>query len=85
MGVMSSSGSFANGGVGVVCLAIVRGLFEYIDVKIENSSKLISLAIAYSGLQDFVLALIPWFVIMKLQMRKKEKFGIAIAMSLGIL
>lgn len=40
---------------------------------------------AYSGAQDFVLALLPWVVIMKLQMRKKEKVAVALAMSLGVL
>ncbi|KZF19790.1 hypothetical protein L228DRAFT_271109 [Xylona heveae TC161] len=39
---------------------------------------------AYSGLMDFLLALLPWTVIWKLQMRKREKVGVAIAMSLGI-
>jgi hypothetical protein len=40
---------------------------------------------AYSGAQDFILALLPWTMMWNLQMKKKEKFGIAIAMSLGIL
>ncbi|KAL2005576.1 hypothetical protein VTN00DRAFT_10069 [Thermoascus crustaceus] len=39
---------------------------------------------AYSGAQDFVLALLPWTIIWRLQMQKKEKLGIAVAMSLGI-
>ncbi|CAG7934982.1 unnamed protein product [Penicillium nalgiovense] len=39
---------------------------------------------AYSGAQDFVLALLPWTIVWKLQMRKKEKLGVAFAMSLGI-
>ncbi|KAK2766813.1 hypothetical protein FQN54_006127 [Arachnomyces sp. PD_36] len=39
---------------------------------------------AYSGAQDFVLALLPWIIIWGLQMKKKEKFGIALAMSMGI-
>jgi hypothetical protein len=34
---------------------------------------------------DFILASIPWAVLWKLNMRKREKFGIAFAMSLGIL
>lgn len=45
----------------------------------------IVLPLAYSGAQDFVLALLPWTVIWGLQMKKKEKFGIALAMSMGIL
>jgi hypothetical protein len=34
---------------------------------------------------DFTLALFPWFLIWKLQMNKREKFGVALAMSLGVL
>ncbi|KAJ5907896.1 hypothetical protein N7495_000578 [Penicillium taxi] len=39
---------------------------------------------AYSGAQDFVLALLPWTIVWSLQMKRKEKVGIAVAMSLGI-
>lgn len=39
----------------------------------------------YSGAQDFVLALLPWIIIMRLQMKMKEKIAIGVAMSLGIL
>jgi hypothetical protein len=39
----------------------------------------------YSGIMDFILALLPWKVIWKLQMKRKEKFGVALAMSMGIL
>ncbi|KAL4962845.1 uncharacterized protein BDV14DRAFT_191333 [Aspergillus stella-maris] len=38
---------------------------------------------AYSGAQDFLLALLPWTIVWNLQMKKKEKLGVAIAMSLG--
>jgi hypothetical protein len=41
--------------------------------------------LAYSGAQDFVLALLPWTLVWNLQMRKKEKIGVAFAMSLGVL
>lgn len=34
---------------------------------------------------DICLAMLPWPIILKLQMRKKEKFGVAIAMSMGLL
>ncbi|KAF9699560.1 hypothetical protein EKO04_002643 [Ascochyta lentis] len=39
----------------------------------------------YSTLMDFLLALCPWLIIHKLQMRKREKFNIIAAMSLGCL
>jgi hypothetical protein len=41
--------------------------------------------LAYSGCMDFILAVLPWAVLWKLQMRRREKFGIAIAMSMGVL
>jgi hypothetical protein len=34
---------------------------------------------------DIALALLPWQTIWKLQMKKREKIGVAIAMSMGIL
>jgi hypothetical protein len=34
---------------------------------------------------DFVLCILPWTVVWKLQMKPKEKIGIAIAMSFGLL
>jgi hypothetical protein len=40
---------------------------------------------AYSALWDFLLATLPWFIVWKLQMNKREKFGVALAMSLGVL
>lgn len=34
---------------------------------------------------DIVLALLPWSVVWKLQMQKKEKIEVAVAMSMGVL
>ncbi|KAK1756994.1 hypothetical protein QBC47DRAFT_451496 [Echria macrotheca] len=39
---------------------------------------------AYSGVMDVVLAMIPWKLIWGLQMRKQEKIGVIVAMSMGI-
>ncbi|KAK3934750.1 hypothetical protein QBC46DRAFT_462456 [Diplogelasinospora grovesii] len=39
---------------------------------------------AYSGIMDLVLAIIPWKIIMSLQMQTKEKIGVALAMSMGV-
>ncbi len=33
---------------------------------------------------DFVLAFLPWKIVWNLQMKNKEKFGVAAAMSLGV-
>ncbi|KAI0837562.1 hypothetical protein F5Y06DRAFT_270757 [Hypoxylon sp. FL0890] len=38
----------------------------------------------YSALMDFVLALLPWPLILHLKMKTKEKIGVAVAMSMGI-
>lgn len=42
-------------------------------------------AASYSATMDILLALVPWTVIMKLKMERKEKIGVAICMSLGIM
>ncbi|KAF4967944.1 hypothetical protein FSARC_4597 [Fusarium sarcochroum] len=39
---------------------------------------------AYSAATDFVLALLPWAMLWNLNMKNKEKFGVAVAMSLGV-
>ncbi|KAH7009008.1 hypothetical protein EDB80DRAFT_683986 [Ilyonectria destructans] len=40
---------------------------------------------SYSAAADFTLALFPWLLIWHLQMRTREKAGVAVAMSLGVL
>ena len=39
----------------------------------------------YSGIMDIVLALFPWKIIAGLTMNRKEKFGVLVAMSMGVL
>ncbi|KAG5756993.1 hypothetical protein H9Q70_000409 [Fusarium xylarioides] len=39
---------------------------------------------AYSAATDFILALLPWAMLWNLNMKNKEKFGVAVAMSLGV-
>ncbi|KAK0652735.1 hypothetical protein B0T16DRAFT_369512 [Cercophora newfieldiana] len=39
---------------------------------------------AYSGILDLVFAIIPWQIIMRLQMARREKIGVALAMSMGV-
>lgn len=46
---------------------------------------MVLILVAYSAATDFILALLPWVILWKLQMKKREKFGVAVAMSLGIL
>ncbi|KAI3323264.1 hypothetical protein HD806DRAFT_498644 [Xylariaceae sp. AK1471] len=40
---------------------------------------------AYTALVDFTLVFLPWRILMKLQIRRFEKIGAGLAMSLGIL
>lgn len=39
----------------------------------------------YSAVMDVALAFLPWKFIWSLQMSKKEKIGVVIAMSMGVL
>lgn len=45
---------------------------------------LTNLTEGYSALMDIVLALLPWKLIWPLNMRKKEKIGAIVAMSMGV-
>ncbi|SPO06835.1 uncharacterized protein DNG_09529 [Cephalotrichum gorgonifer] len=38
----------------------------------------------YSALMDFILAFLPWKLLWRLNMQKKEKIGVIIAMSMGV-
>ena len=40
---------------------------------------------AYSSLMDFLLSICPWLIIHKLQMRRREKWNVIVAMSFGCL
>lgn len=40
---------------------------------------------AYSAAMDFMLAMVPWVVILNLRMQRREKLGVMFCMSLGIL
>jgi hypothetical protein len=39
---------------------------------------------AYSAAMDWLLALVPWAIIMKLNMKINERIGVAVCMSLGL-
>ncbi|EFY86117.1 hypothetical protein MAC_07851 [Metarhizium acridum CQMa 102] len=49
-----------------------------------GSNVSLPILVAYSAATDFILALLPWVILWNLQMKKREKFGVAVAMSLGI-
>jgi hypothetical protein len=40
---------------------------------------------AYSAVVDMALALLPWKYLLGQQMSKKEKIGVTVAMSMGVL
>lgn len=42
-------------------------------------------ATAYSGCMDVILAFLPWIVLWNLETKKREKAGIALAMSMGFM
>lgn len=42
-------------------------------------------AASYSAAMDILLAMVPWAVLMKLKMQMREKVGIAVCMSLGLM
>ncbi|KAI0132004.1 hypothetical protein BJ170DRAFT_591986 [Xylariales sp. AK1849] len=46
--------------------------------------KYMTFSTAYSAAMDFVLAVVPWAVIMKLNMAYKEKIGFAVCLSLAV-
>ncbi|KAI1457485.1 hypothetical protein F4805DRAFT_475017 [Annulohypoxylon moriforme] len=48
-------------------------------------SRLLSIVLAYSGFSDFALVLLSWSIVMKLRIDLKEKIGVGIAMSMGLL
>ncbi|KAB5523063.1 hypothetical protein GE09DRAFT_1229810 [Coniochaeta sp. 2T2.1] len=41
-------------------------------------------AAGYSAAMDFVLAMLPWRIIWKMRMNRREKFGVTVAMSMGV-
>ncbi len=41
--------------------------------------------LVYSGAMDIVLAILPWKIIWALTMNRKEKVGVMVAMSMGVL
>lgn len=47
--------------------------------------KLTRRIVGYSAAMDFVLAILPWKMIMGLQMNKREKIGVVVALSMGIM
>jgi len=62
--------------------------FQEVCCKDAAATPWISLTrvlLAYSAALDIILAILPWPLIWTLQMTKREKFGVALAMSMGFM
>lgn len=72
----------------VQCMPIRKSWDPFVDGRCWSPTVIVHYNIfsaAYSALMDLSLALLPWKLIWGLQMKKKEKIGVAVAMSCGIL
>ncbi|KAF4852435.1 hypothetical protein CGCSCA4_v002684 [Colletotrichum siamense] len=70
--------------------AIALGIFGGCKTSLLYGYLLLEMQLAdyakvYPAASDFILALLPWKIVMGLQMKKHEKIGVAIAMSMGVL
>ncbi|KAF4445479.1 Integral membrane protein [Fusarium austroafricanum] len=71
----------------VKCTPFERVIDSSAPGKCWNKQKLFTyqlFASCYSGALDFVLAFLPWPIILGLSLRWRERVGVAIAMSLGV-
>lgn len=59
--------------------------FAFGETETRTSESTDLMYAAYSAATDFTLALLPWAILWNLQMKRREKFGVAVAMSLGVL
>jgi len=72
----------------VQCMPLRKAWDPFVDGKCWPPTVIVHYNIfsaAYSALMDLSLALLPWKLIWGLQMKRKEKIGVAVAMSCGIL
>jgi len=71
----------------IKCWPIPKIWDSTVEGKCIPASTIITLfqwSAGYSGIMDIVLALCPWVMLWKMTMTTREKFGVAIAMSMGI-
>lgn len=72
----------------VQCIPFEKGFDNRIPGRCMDKSIPIGygmFAATWAAIMDFALALMPWVLLWNVQMRMKEKIGVAIAMSLGLL
>ncbi|KAK1956043.1 hypothetical protein LY78DRAFT_686404 [Colletotrichum sublineola] len=53
--------------------------------RVQDSVVMAMVSNGYSALVDFILSLLPWAIMRGLGMKRHERIGVAIAMSLGII
>lgn len=44
---------------------------------------MLGLGLVWGVISDFILSLLPWIMVWKLRMKKAEKYGLAVALSMG--
>ena len=52
---------------------------------LDYSGKAEQVGAAYSGAMDLTLSILPWKIIWNLRMTRREKTGVLLAMSMGVL
>jgi hypothetical protein len=55
------------------------------DAQLPTHGAKLTWSLGYSAAMDIILALLPWKLVWPLNMRRKEKIGVIVAMSMGIL
>lgn len=68
------------------CTPVERVWDKTVEGTCWNPQKLLKyqlFAAYYSAILDFVLAFLPWPILMGMSMRRRERLGVAVAMSLG--
>ncbi|RSL46332.1 hypothetical protein CEP53_010380 [Fusarium sp. AF-6] len=68
------------------CTPLAKVFDSSVEGTCWNKQKLLKyqlFASYYSAILDFVLAFLPWPILMGMSMRRRERLGVAVAMSLG--
>ncbi|KAN0098841.1 hypothetical protein V8E51_014504 [Hyaloscypha variabilis] len=71
----------------IQCTPAARNWDSSVEGKCWNKTIFVTYAVAagaYSGCIDILLALAPWKIVWNLRMERKEKYGVALAMSMGV-
>jgi hypothetical protein len=81
----------------LICLMVFASWFRCTPIEkcwnpflVGECSKILTIdigvaATVYSGIIDVMLAIVPWAILWNHRMRKSEKIGVAVAMSMGLM